>query len=141
MSDIYKYDIKFWEELELRLNGTIPAFIKHVLKASGYENFICLRELTKDDLCEIESYVSNNLKLWIRKLRKVDDDYVGFKKTFEFLPGHKKLILKISEKLNSESGSITDPATGADTIGKPMPSCDGLQIESNDLPKNVPHVG
>lgn len=104
MTDVFKYDVNFWEELELQLKCALPPIIKHIVRASGYENIICLRDVTKDDLDEIEKYVNKNLKAWLQKLRDLDDDYVKLK-TFKFLPGLRKIILKISEELKMKTGT------------------------------------
>lgn len=98
MSDLFKYNSDFWKELEVQIKGDIPEIVKHILRATGYENRLNLYNITKDDFVEIESYINKNLKVWFRKLQKIDDNYANLKK-FELLPGHKKIILKISEDL------------------------------------------
>lgn len=108
MSDLFKYDVKFWEKLEVRFNGAIPAIIKHILRASGFENLLSLRDLTKDDMDEIDNFVNSDLKPWLKILRKSDDDYAKLK-VFKLLPGHRKIILKISGELrmHTENDIVT----------------------------------
>lgn len=127
MSDLFKYDIDFWKELEVRMKGYIPEIVKHILRATGYENRLNLHNMAKDDFVEIERYINNNLKVWFRKLQKIDDDYANLKK-FELLPGHRKIILKISENLQG-------PKTVVDTANRP--TLNESEAMPCDTPQNV----
>lgn len=109
------------------MKGDIPEIVKHILRATGYENRLTLNSLTKDDFVEIESHINNNLKVWFRKLRKIDDNYVNLKK-FELLPGHKKIVLKISEDLQRSKAVVETAYDSTLNESKPM-----LRL----LPRNV----
>lgn len=58
--------------MEFLIKGDIPETLKHVLKASGYENFLSLPDMTKDDLAAIENFVNIDLAPWLKKMRESD---------------------------------------------------------------------
>lgn len=136
MSNLFNFNDTFWGDIELRLKGDIPATIKHVLKASGYESLLSLRDLTNDDLDDIENYANKHLVTWLKKMRKVDENYANSKQ-FSFLPGHKKIIFKISEVLRTKTE--IDGAIGNSSLeGHSKPAlCDEPKICSSMKKPNV----
>lgn len=139
MNDFFKFDKKFWDDVELQIKGAIPETIKHVFKASGYENLLSLRDLTKDDLAAIENFVNINLAPWLKKLRKLDknNEYAKIN-PFVFLPGHEKLIFKISADLRVKNeincSNVNVPDKHSDLMSN-RTLCDEPQ---NCPPKDVP---
>lgn len=93
-----------WAKLE-KLNGEkFPECVKFLLVKSAYNTFATLRQIDSDKLVKIETFL-NTKKEYIADL---DCCYHGHYKSldvFEFLPGHKDLILSISSQIKQLDGS------------------------------------
>lgn len=97
---MFEYDKTFWNELETRMGSNFPEVIKHVLRASGFENVLVLRDITEDDIAIIERFVNDNCAKWWKKYRKVEKDYSA-SRDFCFLPGHKKILFEMAKFLRN----------------------------------------
>lgn len=65
-----------------------------ILVASGYDNAICVAEISEQDINDIEIHVNNNLTPLVQK----SEVYKSLE-TFAFLPGHRKLLLSLPQKV------------------------------------------
>lgn len=78
------------------LCDSIPQIIVNILSAAGYDNAISIADITETDIDIIETYATENLQSVLEESKT----YVKVK-PFAFLPGHKKLLLGLPDKIHS----------------------------------------
>lgn len=85
---------KFWKTFQNFLGNTIPDFIVNILTSAGYDSALSIVDLNESDILIIQDYVSN-------KAPHLAQEHVAYANTekFEFLPGHKKLVLGLRNKV------------------------------------------
>lgn len=85
---------KFWKSFQNFLGNTIPQFIVNVLTAAGYDSALSIADLNESDILIIQDYVTNKAQHLIK-------EHVSYTQNdkFEFLPGHKKLVLGLRNKV------------------------------------------
>lgn len=92
-----------WAKLE-KLNGEkFPKCVKFLLVKSAYNSFSTLRQLDSDKLIKIESFL-NTKKEYIADLDCCYHEHYKGLDSFEFLPGHKDLILSIPSQIEQLNG-------------------------------------
>lgn len=84
----------FWTNFE-KFVGEIPNETKGILTACGYDNIISLSELDIEEISVIENYANQAGKMnsKLQCVLKRSDSEI-----FSFLPGHKKVLLVLSQK-------------------------------------------
>lgn len=89
----------FWEEFEgecaaFGLVSTIPACMKRILTVSGYNSALSFKSIDESKVQELELYIEANH-------RKTADEFPEYAeiKPFQFLPGHRSLILGIKDEI------------------------------------------
>lgn len=91
-----KYNYKFWSDLENEMDLNLPEAIKSILAITGYEIELCLRNITREDILNIENCIDKNK---IKFMENHSDVYgkPSKKSTFKILPGHTKIIFEIGK--------------------------------------------
>lgn len=74
------------------LGNAVPDFIVKTLICAGFDNAMSLTGINEEDIILIEQYAAENC----RHLIDLDIDEKG---TFKLKPGHRKLVLNLSEKV------------------------------------------
>lgn len=80
-------------ELHKFIGSEIPPIVIKLLISAGFETLIALKELDSNSIHLIEEYVQKNRCLLSGSVYENDDH-------FQFLPGHRKVILSIPKYLN-----------------------------------------
>lgn len=88
----------FWTGFQAYLKNSIPENIVKVLNNAGYDNAISVSEIEDKDILIIEEHVRahKNQQLLVEELQA----YANVT-TFSFLPGHRKLLLALPQKVHS----------------------------------------
>lgn len=89
---------KFWKAFQNFLGNKIPDFIVNILTSAGYDSAISIADLNESDILIIQDYVTN-------KAQHLVKEHVSYKQNdrFEFLPGHKKLVLGLRNRVKDFS--------------------------------------
>lgn len=82
----------------------MPDCLKQLLTVTGYNSIIALRSLNEENIKELEDYILCNCKELVNDLK---EDCSGFQvyqqqmkeQRFEFLPGHKVLLMEMKRAL------------------------------------------
>lgn len=119
----YSLQVKFhknnpmWKEIMVSMNCIIDYHILQLLQLNGFGSYQALKELDSEDIKFIEEFVRNGTIL-----NYVDDsnlkDFIGPCKEhqkFSFLPGERKLILKIVEYV-SKNHTQSDKSIGKKSL-------------------------
>lgn len=89
-----------WPRIE-RVCGTIPTYLKNLLKMCGYEQESALRNLNDDDFVDMERFAREEL---IHLVPQTQFYFHIFctdpAREFRLVPGHRKLLLQMSAYLN-----------------------------------------
>lgn len=88
-----------------------PEHLKQLLIKSGYDSFLTLSKIDKDELTELEIFLNDNKT-------NITQDYCGHHniplKPFTFLPPHKKIILSIPsqiQQMKTKQPEMPSPTT------------------------------
>lgn len=132
------FNCEFWKEIEKEVGGLIPNMIKIVFSKSGYEHHFSLQNLTNSDINEIEEYAMNKLKDKLKRWLKSDSNYEHLNPSeFAFLPGHRKIICIISQKLTAAKEVKSVPTSSESVTNVESAEIDGeanaSSIVSNKL--------
>lgn len=88
-----------------KLNGEkLPECVKFLLTKSAYNTIATLREINEDKLLNIETFLDGR-KDYIAALNCCYHDHYQSLEVFEFLPGHKDLILNMPSQIQQLNGS------------------------------------
>lgn len=84
---------QFWGKFQAFIGSSVPEILVKILISAGYDNALSIAELDETDINVLQTYTQTNLKSLL-------DESTLYKncEKFEFLPGHQRTILKISEK-------------------------------------------
>lgn len=95
----HKFYENFWEQFEAECSSagimsTIPACMKTILDACGYNSAWSFKSISEEKLTSIEEFIE-------KKHRKLVDQFQEYEDItpFEFLPGHRDLILGIKDEV------------------------------------------
>lgn len=125
-------DDNFWKKIENEINEPIPNLIKFVLSKSGYNSRICLRNIKHEDVIIVEQFVTENLKDIAKQVKnqaEYNDLRINQGQSFEFLPGHRKLIINIGENL----AAATSHQVGSGEILHKLPADETLKKELHGI--------
>lgn len=83
----------FWGKFQAFIGSSVPEILVKILISAGYDNALSIAELDETDINVLQTYTQTNLKSLL-------DESTFYKncEKFEFLPGHHRTILKVSEK-------------------------------------------
>lgn len=87
-----------WTKLEKFNREKFPKCVKELLINCAYDTLSSLSQITPDKLQKIESFLNNN-KRFIILLKCCYEDHYKSLDVFEFLPGHKEIILAIPNQI------------------------------------------
>lgn len=83
----------FWINFEKFVGCEIPPIIKKILKATAYDSVLSLAGMNEEEIKQIEKCIKN------RKFNDLFKDSVyAMSEEFEFLPGHRKLLLALGKQ-------------------------------------------
>lgn len=100
------YISSFWNELEFKLQESLPEVVKFILAKTGFESKLSLMNINSADISNIESCIDKNKLKWVQKLSGV---YERTKKNnFKLSPGHLKIIFGIREYYKIEANVASD---------------------------------
>lgn len=74
----------------------IPAFIKKLLTATGFDTKLALEHLNEDKVTEIENYVNSHREIFDQLLNRTIYERLT---SFELLPGHRSIIINLPNAL------------------------------------------
>lgn len=118
MCSCKNYDA-FWSNLEKDINQSLPEVVKNILKTTGFDSEICLKNTTSDDILNIEDCIDKNKVQWAQKYSKLYGPY-SKKSKFKLLPGHSKIIFEISEHFKRKAVTATWTDQQRDNRVKPV---------------------
>lgn len=84
----------FWDNFQIFLGIDIPDVIVKILKACGYDNPTQLTGINVQEICEMENFTRDRLSHLLKESSVYSEST-----SFSFLPGHKKLIMVLGEKV------------------------------------------
>lgn len=100
-----KYSIFFkskgcvgWSKLERLNREKVPACLKSLLLASGFNTLLSLSNINIEIIREVETYINKN-RCHLDKLNCCFAKEYREQTHFEFLPGHKNILLNIPEQI------------------------------------------
>lgn len=91
-----EYNNVFWSKVECEMHQKLPEIVKSILARTGFESELSLKNITTEDILNIESCVDKNRTQWMRKHHEIYGKF-SKKSSFKLLPGHVKIIFGISE--------------------------------------------
>lgn len=78
------------------MGNAIPELLVKILVTAGYDNAISISEFNENDLEIVQNYTCGNLKELVKQYEVYNSEG-----QFEFLPGHRKLLLALPNKVQS----------------------------------------
>lgn len=98
---------EMWANLEHCVGYKVPASLKYMLWKCGYDCEISVKQISEKRIEELEKFIQKN-RNEILSNEGLGDDMCIYKKQriFEFLPGHKTILLDLPEsikKMQSEN--------------------------------------
>lgn len=88
---------KFWPKFQSYVGNTVPEFIVNILISAGYDSALSIADLNDNDIAVIENHVSQKLAQKSADLLQNSDLY-SETNPFQFLPGHRKLLLTLKSR-------------------------------------------
>lgn len=111
-----------WDEIEDIIRESLPKCIIKILSACGYDSMLGISGIDESAVTEVEQYVNNNRNI-IRELECCFANTYKRLEKFRFLPGHRILILHLSNRINStferkQSGNSNNFVVNKQTASK-----------------------
>lgn len=91
----------FWENFQIYIGEKIPEVIVKIMVASGYNCAPSLDGIDEKEIAQIEKHINGRSKSVL-----VDSPHYSQMKTFEFLPGHKKLLILLGKRAGQYKSSV-----------------------------------
>lgn len=107
----------FWKKFQDFLGDNLPPILILILKQSGYDHSVAIRQLNEDKLNSIEQFARENLANILQK----DNTYRNSFETFRFLPGHRATLLALPDLID-EYISVLPPAPAPAPAPGPAPT-------------------
>lgn len=104
-----------WQKIESILGEPLPECVKKLLSLCGYDSFGSLRKIDTESILQIQRQVNTYFRHNIRELSCCHSDFYKIQTDFEFLPGHRDLILALPEYLQVKSVPTVDTQSTAFT--------------------------
>lgn len=105
-----------WKTLEEATNTKFPPCVKTLLIDAGYNTMASLTSFSEDSLKRTEEFL-NSKKEYINKLHCCYSDYYKKLNVFEFLPGHKSILLSLPNIVKAyQSKSIEKKKTRPNNV-------------------------
>lgn len=95
------HNTSFWNNIEKYVDDVLPDIIKDILAMTGFESEICVKNITAEDISNIEKHIDKEKKLWAKKYPQIYGPYKEGS-IFKLLPGHSKFIIAFSERLRKK---------------------------------------
>lgn len=101
-----------------KYNETFPKCIKQLLIETGYDTVSTLTKIDEEKIKQIECFVNSN-KVLLSKLECCYNEECQQFENFEFLPGHKTILMNIKNEISElnllkkpkkDKSALTDPA-------------------------------
>lgn len=87
-----------WAKLEKTNKEKFPECLKFLLTATGFDSLLSLSQIDNETIRELEGYLNRNRKHFDSLQCCFAEEYRG-QATFEFLPGHKSILLGIPQRI------------------------------------------
>lgn len=97
-----------WSSFEKYLGKVIPECIKKILSETGFDDDLALENLKETDIKDIEHYVNEHLPTLVNSLTCCKSEIYKAQNKFEFLPGHRRLIIHLAEGMRLKYAKIRD---------------------------------
>lgn len=93
-----------WDKLE-KFNGEkFPQCVKMLLEKAAYDRLCSLKAIDAAKIVDIEAYLSEHRLSWINDLTCCQSEDYKKQASFQFLPGHKAIVLNIPEQIKQMNG-------------------------------------
>lgn len=89
----------FWSKIESFMDEKLPPCVKKILSETGYDNSVSLADMQPIEINYIEESLNKEFHFIIENLECCHSTTYKNQQTFRFLPGHRKLILRLSNVL------------------------------------------
>lgn len=106
---------QFWSNLEKFMKGTVPPSLKKILQETGYDSDIAIESINSDSIKTLEKHI-NDRRCLIKDT--VYDKYIKENEPFEFLPGHKIVLLNLPNRIKQYKESIISKKIEQSAISK-----------------------
>lgn len=80
--------------------------MKILINAAGYDTLYALSEINEEKIKEIEFFLTSNIHL-VKKLTCCRSDHYKQLETFEFLPGHRAIIMALPDQIKKMKNEKT----------------------------------
>lgn len=84
-----------WKKIEIIIGESLPTCVKSILSVSGYDTFASIKNISVKSILEIQQHISLHSRQTIAELNCCHCEFYQSQEQFEFLPGHKDLILAL----------------------------------------------
>lgn len=98
----YLVDNKFWEALELFCEVQVPVYVKNVLSVNGYGSLPSFTRITDTSFEDMETTIRSFYQQGDKGSADTLNMYHSMPTLFKIVPGHRQLVLEVSEKLSSK---------------------------------------
>lgn len=90
----------FWSRVENISNEKFPPCVVKLLEECGYIHSSTITKFTLDDIEQLEVYIDTNLRSIIEELKCCNASSYKSQQRFKFLPGHRKFILSLKDRIS-----------------------------------------
>lgn len=101
-----------WAKLEQYIGFEVPICLKILLWKSGFDSMFSVNQLCENNIKEMENFIQTNRTQILTLLNEANDmrEYENQKK-FQFLPGHRNILLDLPECIKHMRSDVSCSAT------------------------------
>lgn len=107
-----------WVNLERCMECKVPMSLKYILWKSGYDTIISVKQMNEKRIEELESFIQKKrseilLDTTLNENYDMSGDMCVYQKqtTFQFLPGHKKILFDLPEQIQKMQSELALQST------------------------------
>lgn len=105
--------------------------MKILMNAAGYDTLQALSEINEEKIKEIEFFLTSNIQL-VKKLTCCRSDYYTQLQTFQFLPGHRAMIMALPDQIKQMKNEKTKKKHENELENRPTRGPKNTNHESDD---------